>query len=112
MTAERTTELTPRMQEALAELRGLIQRRYPATTFAVEPGGDDPEAVHLVATVEVDDPDEVVDLVIDRVLELQLEEQLPVHVIPVRTPERADRLRRAQAIPGWHGRMQAPLPQP
>jgi hypothetical protein len=112
MTTERSPELTPRMQRALSELQAVIQRRYPTTTFAVGLGEDDPEAVHLVATVDLDDPDEVLDLVIERVLELQLEEELPLHVIPVRTPERAEQMRRAQARAGRHGRVQTPLPQP
>ena len=42
----------------------------------------------LVTTVDLDDPDEVGDLVVDRVAELVAEEHIPVHVIPVRTPER------------------------
>jgi len=40
------------------------------------------------ATVDVDDPDEVVDLVIDRMLALQIDVGLSVHLIPIRTPER------------------------
>jgi hypothetical protein len=35
--------------------------------------------------VDVDDPDEVVDLVIERVLSLTIDEGVPVHVPPVRT---------------------------
>ena len=77
----------PRLRDAIAELQSLISQHYPGTTFSVD-RGDEGEGVLIFATVDVDDPDEVVDLVIDRVLDLQLEEGLPVHVIPVRTPER------------------------
>jgi hypothetical protein len=58
-----------------------------------------------VVTVDVDDADAVLDIVIDRVMELQIEEGLPVHVIPLRTPERVAALRRAQAAaaPAWRG---------
>ena len=112
MKTEQRPELTPQMQQALAELQRVIQGRYPTATFDAELGEDDPAAVHLVAIVDVDDPNEVLDFVIERVLELQLEEQLPLHVIPVRTPARAEQLRRAQATAGRHGRVQAPLPQP
>jgi hypothetical protein len=49
---------------------------------------DDPASIHLITTVDVDDPDEVGDLVIDRVVELQVEERIPLHVIPVRPVER------------------------
>jgi len=30
----------------------------------------------------------ILDTVIDRVIELQVDEQLPIHVVPIRTPER------------------------
>ena len=76
-----------RMQDAIAELRSLVSQHYPGTTFSVE-RGEDGEGVFLVATVDVDDTDEIVDLVIDRVLDLQIEEGIPVHVLPVSTPER------------------------
>ncbi len=78
----------PRMQAAITELTGMIRQHYPTATFAVDRGEDDPDAVHVTATVDVEDPDEVVDLVIDRMLALQLDDGLPVYVIPVRTPER------------------------
>ncbi len=77
-----------RMQAAIAELKAMIRTRYPSTTFTLSAGEDDPDAVHLIATVDIDDPDEVVDLVIGRMLELQIDEALPIFVIPVRTPER------------------------
>jgi hypothetical protein len=47
------------------ELSSLIRQRYPTAAFAVEPSVDDPEVTHVWATVDVDDPDEVVDLVIE-----------------------------------------------
>jgi hypothetical protein len=90
-------ELSSQMQQSLAELQGLIQKSYPTATFAVSRGEDDPEAVHLTTMVDLDDPDEVMDLVIARVMELQVADKLPVYVIPVRTPERVAALRRALA---------------
>ncbi len=80
--------LDERTQGALSELQGAISRRYPTAAFEVSRAADDPNSIHLIATVDVDDPDEVGDLVIDRVVELQAEEDLPIHVIPVRTPAR------------------------
>ncbi len=38
--------------------------------------------------VDVDDRGEVIDVFLDRLVELQLEEGLPLFVVPVRTPER------------------------
>lgn len=85
-----TSELAasdPRVATALDELRRIILDRYPSSTFEVESGGE-PEGIWLVATVDADNQDEVMDPVIDRVLELQFEQGLPVHVLPLRTPER------------------------
>lgn len=103
MQPERASTFSPTMHQALTELEGMIRDRYPTATFEVGPGEDDPEAVHLTATVDVDDPDEVMDLVVQRVMALQAEEGLPLHVIPIRTPERIEALRRAQAAsaPAW-----------
>lgn len=88
MTQECSAILDPRTQAALDELRGMIRRRYPEARFAVSRGHDEPENVHLLTTVDLDDADEVLDLVLDRLLELQVEERLPIHVIPLRSPER------------------------
>ena len=65
------------------DLKTLIPSRYPDVTFDVSEG-DDPEGVYLTVTVAIDDPDEVTDLVIDRTMAFQVEEQLPVYVVPIR----------------------------
>ncbi len=78
----------PHLEHAISELRDRITAKYPGTAFAVQQGIDDPEETWLVATVDIEDPDEVVDLVIDRLLELQIDEQVPVYVLPIHTPER------------------------
>lgn len=77
-----------RMQAAVDALRDLICQKYPGTTFQVMRDWDEPENVNLIATVDVDDPDEVLDLVDERLEQFQVEERIPVHVIPIRTPER------------------------
>jgi hypothetical protein len=89
-------QLDPRIQGALGELRGIIAKRYPTATFEVARGHDEPENIHLLTVVDVEDADEVLDLVIDRVVELQVDERLPVHVIPVRTPERIEASRQIE----------------
>jgi hypothetical protein len=53
--------------------------------------GDDPEGIYLDAGVDVDDTDDVMDVIVDRLLELQVEEQLPVYVVLTRTLERIAR---------------------
>lgn len=84
MTKEAQRPVDPRTAAAVRELQQLILRRYPQAAFEVTPGPDDPESTHVVATIDVEDTDEVLDVVIDRLLALQVEEHLPVHVIPVR----------------------------
>ena len=47
-------------------------------------GIDDPDAIHLEATVNISDVDEVLDLVMDRMMDIQIDEGVPIFVIPVR----------------------------
>ncbi len=77
----------PRMQAAIRELQELIRVHYPAAVFSAG-YGEDPDGVYLDVTVDLDDTDEVVDVYIDRLLDLQIEDGLSLHVIPLRTPER------------------------
>ncbi len=96
MNEEYMQTLDPARQQAVAELTDLVKRRYPTSSFAIGPGEDDHTVTHITTTVDLDDPDEVVDLVIDRMLELQIQESIPVYVIPIRTPERVAALRQRQ----------------
>ncbi len=97
MSAERPTVDDPRMQRALQEMQDLIRGRYPEATFAVT-HGEDPEGVWLNATVDVEDPDEVTDLVIERMLALQLDEELPLFVLPLLPAERVAEMLRARPL--------------
>src|SRR5579871_1072137 len=87
MTTERANDSDERMQHALAELQQLIQDRYPSAGFSVYEG-EDPAGTYLQATVDVKDLDEVVEAFIDRLVDLQVEEQLPIYVITARPVER------------------------
>ena len=78
----------PRIREAIEGFQDLIIAHFPGTTFLVSTGND-PVGVYQDAVVDLDDPDEVMDLIIDRLLTVQIEERLPLYVIPMRTPERA-----------------------
>ena len=85
-----------RREEAIAELTGLVAAHYPSASFIIAPAEDNPGATHITAVVDVEDPDEVLDLVIERELAWQLEEGVPVYVIPVQPPARIlDAVRRA-----------------
>ena len=89
-----------RLGAALAELRETIVRSFPSATFSIRTG-DDPEGVYLIPTVDVADTDPVFDLIANRLLELQVEEDIPVYVFPVRTPERIRAELEAERRRGW-----------
>ncbi len=79
--------LTPRMEDAVQELKRLVTARFPQATFVVKEGVD-PEGIYLVTTVDIADTDEVIAVVGDRLVELQVDEGLPVYVTPLRPIER------------------------
>jgi len=79
MRPERHVPLTSRMEEAVRELKTLITARFPPAAFVVEEGCD-PEGIYLVTTVDIADTDEVLAVVGDRLVELQVDEGLPVYV--------------------------------
>lgn len=80
-------ENDPRIQAALLELRQLVQKRFPKATFAVT-HGDDPEGIYLTPTVDIEDLGEVTDVVISRLVDMQVDEGLPVYVVPAWPEER------------------------
>jgi transcriptional regulator of met regulon len=80
--------LDERTQRAVNELKATILQHYPTAAFELSYGQDHPENIHLNTVVDVDDPFDVLDKVIDRVVDLQVDEGIPLHVIPMRTPER------------------------
>ena len=100
MKTENHIRLTPRMQEAIDELKGLITARFPQAAFVVEEGFD-PEGVYLVTTVDIADTDEVIAVIGDRLVELQVDEGLPVYVTPLRPIERvvAELRKREASLP-------------
>lgn len=86
----------PRLSAAIADLTGLIRRKYPTASFDTARAPDEPEIVLLFAIVNTADLDEVLDLVMERVLHYQLDEDLPIHVIPLQDPTAVeDALKRA-----------------
>jgi hypothetical protein len=87
MKSENHVHLTPRMQEAIQELKRLITAHFAQATFIVEEGFD-PEGVYLVTSVDIADTDEVIAVVGDRLVEMQVDEGLPVYVTPLRPIER------------------------
>jgi hypothetical protein len=93
------------MEEAVHELKRLITARFPQAAFVIEEGFD-PEGTYLVTTVDIADTDEVIDVVGDRLVELQVDEGLPVYVTPLRPIKRVVAQLREQEAPTPH----SPLP--
>lgn len=79
--------ITPRVQAALDELQALITARYPEATFSVYTWYDT-AGIFLEATIDVDDTEEAHDAFMDRLLDIQVEEGIPVHVRLSQPPER------------------------
>ena len=86
---------------ALEELRNRIRGRYPAAQFRVGTSPDDPAIIELVTIVDDDDPNQVLDLVVDRQMELQIDEGLPIFVVTEPTPERAVTVIEQTKASGW-----------
>jgi hypothetical protein len=98
-----------RTQAALKELQGIIKQHYPEATFTVTRSQDDPAAIHLVTTIDAEDRGEVLDAVMERMMALQIEEELPIFVIPIRPRERMLAIRRAGAQSAQRKGFQSPL---
>jgi len=93
------------MEEAVHELKGLITARFPQASSVVEEGFA-PKGTYLVTTVDIADTDEVIDVVGDRLVDLQVTEGLPLYVTPLRPIQRvvAELREREQTTPA------SPLP--
>lgn len=98
-----TPPLDMRTQRAVDELQELIQRHYPAAVFQVQRGQDDPEAIHLLAIVDIDDTDAIFDIVLNRMMEIQIEQEIPVFVIPLQPPDRVQAMLAADQLAGSVG---------
>ncbi len=83
----------PGYRETIEEIQGIILDHFPGTTFDVYLG-EEPLGVYVEALVDVDDIDDVMDIYIDRLVDLKLERGLRLYVLPVSTTEPdAERLR-------------------
>jgi hypothetical protein len=58
----------------------MIKRQWPDAELSVSRGFD-PEGIYLIATVDVEDRGVVMDEIIDRLVDMQVEEGLPVYVL-------------------------------
>lgn len=99
MSPRQKIKIDERIRRALDELQALIRERYPTATFSVY-RGEDPEGIYLRAVVDVEDADEVVDVFRDRLLDMQIEEGLPIYVIPLEPVERVLEQMRSESVSG------------
>ena len=99
MSQEQPVPLTPTMEKAVNKLKMTIAERFPQASFVVEEGYD-PKGIYLVTTVDIADTDEVIDVIGDRLVELQVDKGLPLYVTPLRPIQRviAELREREQAM--------------
>jgi hypothetical protein len=72
-----------RVRTAAEELKGIIRARYPDAQFRLSRDPNQQRSWLLWTTVDVDDPEEVSNLVVDREVDMLAEEHIPLHVIVV-----------------------------
>ncbi len=77
----------PRVQHAAAELERLIRAGYPQATFELV-DGEDPPGTRLRVTVDIDDVEPVRQLYLERLVDLQVEDGIPIYVRTVQPPHR------------------------
>lgn len=87
MTIDTEYSITPPIEAAIDELERLILARFPDASFEVQQRFD-PPGISLIATVDVEDTNEVFATVVDRLVDIQVNEGLPVYVVPLQPIER------------------------
>jgi hypothetical protein len=92
----RETMAEPRIAATIDEIRAAVLERYPGTTFRFT-AGEGPDTVWMWATVDIDDPDEVGDLVAEKVINLVIDDRNPLLFIPVWPRERNEAYLRERA---------------
>jgi hypothetical protein len=87
-----------RMTTAISEMQYLISMAFPSVSYTIA-HQDDPKGIQLIALVDIEDTDTVVDCFIDRLLTLQVDESIPLYVIPVRSTNRVTSHPQPTALP-------------
>lgn len=74
------------LQERINEIKQLVHEKFPDAEFRV---GKGPEpGTYLYATVDVADTDEVRNVVLERIVDIQVDEGLDLYFLPLRPPEK------------------------
>jgi hypothetical protein len=101
MTIGSPLTLSPRMKEAIEEIKQLILHRFPEAKFDIGEG-EDPCGIHVITTVDLEDLGEVMDVYRDRIVDMQVDEGLPLYFIPTRPIERSlEMMRRRDTVTPW-----------
>jgi hypothetical protein len=77
-----------KMQQAIAEVQARIRTVYPDATFRVTEE-DEPPGIYIDAYTDAADSFAVFDLVSDWLVDLRIQEGIPLHVIPLPAPHEA-----------------------
>jgi hypothetical protein len=96
MSPDRIGLTDPRIGAAVEELKQLIAARYPDATFDVYQG-EDPEGVYLRATVDIEDSSDALTPALDKLYELEVEQELPIYVVTSQPLERVAAQLKARA---------------
>lgn len=71
------------IQRAAESLQKLIRARFPTASFTVA-RGEDPEGTYVYVIVDTDDLTTVLEPVADQLFTFQVEQDLPIYVVPRR----------------------------
>lgn len=84
MTQDQLSTEDAAVKAAITELKSLVLQRFPDAQFSVV-YRDDPPGMRLRVIIDSADvqSDDVMDVVVDKLFEVQVEQGLPVYVIPV-----------------------------
>jgi hypothetical protein len=105
MTAEQEALPDARLRTAAAALQATLAAHYPDATFAVF-HADDPDGLYVQATVDLDEPEVILDVVRDQLYELEVEQGLPIYVVAEQPAARV-----AQGLQAQRGQPQPRLSQ-
>ncbi len=73
----------PRILAAVDELKHLVRERYPGAEFDVFPSTN-VNGIYMRIFVDIDDPGDVNEAILDRVVEMQIDGGLPIYPVAVR----------------------------
>ena len=77
-----------KVKEAAEELKAIVRARYPEAQFILARAPDDHHIWLLWTEIDIEDPDEVRRLTLDREAEMLEEDNILLHMVPIRSLKR------------------------